>query len=199
MIGVVLCGGKSTRMGSDKGLLQHEALTWVEIMANKLAGLKLAVVLSVNEQQFPLYSAKFTHLPIVKDFHSLNINGPLKGILSVSLTKPHDDLIVLACDMPEMHQKVIGHLMRISSGRKEEAFAFMNISGVEPLCAIYTSEGLKKIYECYKQGQLKKHSLHYVLENLKTFYLPVPDEWKEYFKNCNSPDDLGNLKITSSL
>ena len=30
MIGVALCGGQSTRMGADKGLLMQNDLTWVD-------------------------------------------------------------------------------------------------------------------------------------------------------------------------
>src|SRR3954471_19225578 len=152
MTGVVLCGGKSERMGSDKGMLQQESLTWAELAATKLAGLKLPVVLSVNEQQYPLYSIKFPSFPIIKDDISLGIYGPLKGILSVHRQLQQDDLLVLACDMPAMREEVIEYLIKESSGKKGEAFVFLNEKSVEPLCAIYTFNGLKKIYERYRRG-----------------------------------------------
>lgn len=193
MTGVVLCGGKSLRMGADKGLLQQQSLTWAELAANKLTDLKLAVVLSVNEQQFPLYSKIFSHLSIIEDDISLQVYGPLKGILSVHLQHPDSDLVVLACDMPAMQKPVIDHLIQTSSDKKEDAFVFKNNINVEPLCAVYTSKGLKKIYEQYKQGQLKQHSLHYVLENIATVHLSIPAAWQEYFNNYNSPDDLNSL------
>ncbi len=193
MTGVVLCGGKSSRMGSDKGLIEQQSEAWGELSANKLIALKLPVVLSVNEQQYPLYSSKFTQLQLIKDDVFLDVYGPLKGILSVHLLQPYNDLLVLACDMPAMQKEVIDYLIQTSSGKKEEAFVFLNDKYAEPLCALYTTKGLKKIYEKYKQGQLKKHSLHYVLENINTCYLAIPGKWKEYFINYNSPDDLNNL------
>lgn len=190
MTGVVLCGGKSLRMGTDKGLLQHQSFTWAELAANKLSSLQLPVVLSVNEQQCPLYSDTFARLSIIKDHASLNVFGPLRGILSVHLQLPAQDLIVLACDMPAMQKQVIEYLIKTSYEKKEEAFVFRNDSHAEPLCAIYTCKGLKKIYERYKQAQLKKHSLHYVLANINTFYLTVPANLKQCFNNYNSPDEL---------
>lgn len=193
MTGVVLCGGKSSRMGSDKGLLQQQSLPWAEITANILFDLKLPVVLSVSSQQYPLYKVKFEHLSLIKDEDSLKVHGPLKGIFSVHLQLQAEDLLVLACDMPAMQKEVIGHLIKTSSGKEEEAFVFKNETNAEPLCAIYTSKGLKRIYELYEQGQLKKHSLHYVLDNIVTAYLSIPAEWKEYFSNYNSPEDLKSL------
>lgn len=193
MTGVVLCGGKSTRMGADKGLLQKQSQTWAELAANKLVSSKLPVVLSVNEEQYPLYSAKFTNWTITKDDASLEVYGPLKGILSVHLLQPGTDLLVLACDMAAMQKEVIDYLIKISSGKNEEAFAFKNDRHAEPLCAVYTSKGLKKIYNLCKERQLKKHSLHYVLENVETCYLQIHDGWKKYFSNYNSPGDLSDL------
>ncbi len=195
MTGVVLCGGKSLRMGADKGLLKQQAWTWAELAAKKLTDLKLPVVLSVNEQQYHLYSKLFPQLPILNGDISLQVYGPLKGILSVHIQRPDTDLLVLACDMPAMQNVAIDYLIRTSSGKKEEAFVFKNDMFAEPLCAVYTSKALKKVYERYKQGKLIKHSLHYVLENIQTCYLTVPDMWKEYFNNYNSPDDIVDLKI----
>lgn len=193
MTGVVLCGGKSSRMGTDKGLLEQQSHTWAELTANKLIALKLPVVLSVNPQQYSIYVEKFNCFLIINDDSSLKMYGPLKGILSVHLHIPGEDLLVIACDMPAMQKEVIDHLIKASSGKTEEAFVFENDTHAEPLCAIYTSGGLERIYKEYKEGQLKKHSLHHVLENINTCYLPIPGSWKQYFNNYNSPGDLVNL------
>lgn len=194
MTGVVLCGGKSSRMGADKGLLEQQASTWAELAANKLITSGLSVALSVNEQQYPFYLEKFKQLLIIPDSYSLDVYGPLKGILSVHLYNPVADLLVIACDMPAMKTAVIDHLVTASEGEGGEAFVFKNDAHAEPLCAIYTSIGLKKIYEDFKQNQLKKHSLRHALEKLDTRYLHIPASWKHYFANYNSPEDLVNLK-----
>jgi molybdopterin-guanine dinucleotide biosynthesis protein A len=190
MTGIVLCGGKSSRMGSDKGLLQYEFLTWAELAAIKFTALQLPFVLSVNDQQYQTYSEQFSQFSFIKDNPSLHVNGPLQGILSVHMEQPDEDLFVLACDMPSMEIEPLAYLLNLSLQKSEEAFAFQEGSHVEPVCAIYTTKGLRKIYNQYKQGQLMKDNLHYVLDNVNTFYDPVPEKWKEYFHNYNSPDDL---------
>jgi molybdopterin-guanine dinucleotide biosynthesis protein A len=193
MIGVVLCGGQSTRMGSDKGLMQYKFLTLAEIVISKLAASIEQVVLSVNEQQYVSYAKKFPELVIVKDDMALAVYGPLKGILSVHLQYPAVDLLVLACDMLSMHTDVLKYLINTSSVKEEDAFVFQTNKHIEPLCAIYTAKGLTKICQLYNQGQLKKNSMHSILERIQTCYLPVNQEWNNYFNNYNSSSDLSAL------
>src|SRR6478609_4900993 len=102
MIAVVLCGGQSMRMGTDKGLIKQDSITWSELACNKLASLQLPVVLSVNKQQYRAYAAIHQSTLLIQDDDALDIGGPLKGILSVHLQAAEKDLMVLACDMPDM-------------------------------------------------------------------------------------------------
>ena len=81
LLGVILCGGKSTRMGADKGLLEKNGKAWVKIIAEKLLSLKLPVVVSINNQQREAYANLFSLDELVVD--SIDIQGPLKGLLSV--------------------------------------------------------------------------------------------------------------------
>ena len=39
MLGIVLCGGNSSRMGSDKGLLNLQAKTWAQTSIDKFASI----------------------------------------------------------------------------------------------------------------------------------------------------------------
>src|SRR6266542_3948944 len=107
MTGVVLCGGQSTRMGTDKGLLVHQSITWAQRAADKLAQLNLPVVLSINEQQQIAYASSFDTALLITDNKDLLIGGPLRGIVSVHLQYPTEDLFVLACDMIDMNKKYL--------------------------------------------------------------------------------------------
>lgn len=193
MTGVVLCGGQSSRMGKDKGLLQHESSSWAQLAANKLTALHLPVVLSVNSQQYDSYNKLFQNPILIKDDDSLNIGGPLKGLLSVYLQLPAEDLLVLACDMRYMKIEVLQQLLKTNSATNAEAIVFDNENTIEPLCAVYKATGLKKIYDQYSHGLLKKFSMYYILQLLNTCCLPVPQEWRICFTNFNTPEDLSPL------
>ena len=60
----------------------------------------------------------------------------------------------------------------------------------QPLCGIYTSVGLKKIYTMFAEGILSRYSMIHALEILDTKYLPAITEDFPSFNNYNSPNEL---------
>ena len=194
MIGLILCGGKSSRMGTDKGLLLKENIPWARLAFNKLAELGLHVLLSVNKMQTEFYQSYFSIDHLVEDNEQLIIGGPLKGLLSVHQFYPNEDIFLLACDMPLIEKKVFDHLIEnYNSNPEKEVFVFENEGNIEPLCAIYTSKALKNILSLYICSQLKKHSMKYIIEQFDLLKINLPPEWKTCFNNYNHPDDLSNL------
>ena len=146
MLGIILCGGQSSRMGSDKGLLIHEAKTWAQTAWEKLAVLKLPMLLSVNGQQVAEYAKVFSPETLIIDDRTLDIRGPLLGVLSVHLQHPDKDLFILACDLPLMDASLLKELFSLyQQSKKYDAYIFTNDKEPEPLCGIYTSKALKKI------------------------------------------------------
>ncbi len=191
MTGIVLCGGQSTRMGSDKGLLPTDDSTWAKAAINKLAALQIPVSLSVNERQYYIYAAAFSETAIIPDNDSLVLHGPLLGVLSAHLQHPLQNLFVLACDMPLMETSVLrdlyNHYLQTNA---YNAFVFTNDEEPEPLCGIYCARGLAIILDMYKTDALTRHSMKFMLENLNTRYIAITKEQKKHFKNFNAHADL---------
>jgi molybdenum cofactor guanylyltransferase len=191
MLGVVLCGGKSSRMGDDKGLLLVNNKSWAKATQEKLALMNLPTVLSVGEAQVEKYRLLFPKEQLIVDNSELALAGPLLGVLSVHIRFPKEDLLVLACDLPNMQQTVLEKLQEEHlKNNDSEVFVFKFAEQVEPLCGIYTSRGVAKILALYQTKNLLKHSMMYVLGQLQTTHLIPEENWKPYFKNFNSPADL---------
>ncbi len=204
MTGVVLCGGKSTRMGDDKGLLQvplpsesgnlNQANTWAKTATDKIGVLQLQVVLSVNAMQQDSYATIFPAGQLIKDDDNLHLKGPLCGVLSVHLQYPEEDLLVLACDMPLMEPAILRELIKnYEQNPREDAFVYTNEGEPEPLCGIYKANGLSKIIQLYKTQQLPRHSMKYMLEHIHTKLLPLANDQKKYFCNFNAHAELNGL------
>jgi molybdopterin-guanine dinucleotide biosynthesis protein A len=188
LIGIIACGGSSTRMGTDKGLIKVKDLTWAEIAFQKSQSLSIPSFISINKSQEEVYSKIFTLENLSVD--SLDIKGPLAGLLTTHKNNTHVDILLLACDMIDIENKQLNELIDIYINRSKEYdfFVYKNNDEFEPMPGIYTAKGLSKIAEEYDNKILKKHSLKYVLDSGNCLSITITNSNLRYFKNYNRPD-----------
>ncbi len=194
MLGVLLCGGLSTRMESDKGLMHFKQNTWAEHAANLFKQLDLPFIVSVNSKQVKNYTSFFSADKLLTDNPILQINGPLCGVISAHIKHPNQDLLVLACDMPLMQKDLLQILLnQYQLNDPFGAYYFLNNGQPEPLCAIYKASALSTIYQLYQDKKLLKHSMKFVLDQIPSAALTLNKDQVEYFKNFNARTDLNGL------
>jgi molybdopterin-guanine dinucleotide biosynthesis protein A len=194
MLDVVLCGGQSTRMGSDKGLLKYRSKTWAEVAVDKLQQFELRVIISINSNQFSGYSEIFSPKILVEDDESLYLRGPLAALLTIHKKFPLEDLMVLACDMLLMETTLLKELLsQYKQHTSFDAFIYTNNAEPEPLCGIYKANALNKIFQLYQANQLTKHSMKYALEQINVYTIPLTNDKKKFFKNFNTSEELNSL------
>jgi molybdopterin-guanine dinucleotide biosynthesis protein A len=182
ILGVVLCGGQSKRMGSDKGLLVKDGTPWAVLIAQKLQDAGLDVVVSINEKQQQAYQEIFPETPLIVDH--LPIDGPLDGLLSTHRNYPEMDILLMACDLIDMKLEVIQNLLTsLIISHDFDYYVYQQQGFTQPFCAIYTARGLAQVYEAFRLNLLKKYSLHERFETGNTLYLQGEDE--ESFMNYN--------------
>jgi molybdenum cofactor guanylyltransferase len=184
LLGVVMCGGLSTRMGRDKGLIMKKGKTWSEIAYKNLASLQIPVYVSVNEFQLSSYNKIFGLNNLVVDDNELN--GPLKGLMAVHRKFPEKDLFILASDMTDMNTSLLQELsLSYLINVNFDFHVFKNDTELEPLCAIYKAEALDRIRKTYLANQLHKHSMKYILSLGTICTIPLTIDKKACFANYN--------------
>ncbi len=194
LLGVVLCGGLSSRMGKDKGILKIRGKHWAEHCREILMEFFGKVVLSINQNQLVHYEKFFRIEDLVLD--SFSVKGPLKGILSTHREYSQNDLFILACDMISMQSDAITLLLNAYKNHSGfDFYIFKNKGRIEPLCGIYTSNGLKKVELQFAALRTDSHSVMNILENNKTFFLESDSNIESYFRNYNSPEDTKILEL----
>jgi len=187
ILGIIFCGGKSLRMGTDKELISLGQQNWAQHAFEKLSSLGLTVKVSINPMQKKTYINYFQESNLIVDDFPIDIGGPLLGLLSAHLKNPLEDHFVLACDTPLMNGKALKKLIdayRHFTGF--EAYVFENDGRFEPLCAIYTASALKRILGLLETGEMRKHSMKEVLYHLNIKVLKVEQEDIQAFENFNS-------------
>lgn len=182
LLGVILCGGESKRMGSDKGLMEKEGETWAGLAAGKLTAFAIPVVFSISKKQYELYSKTFAPDSLVID--NLDIEGPLKGLLSVHERFPERDILLMACDLVDMDEATISKLVLEYKSAGDYDFFVYQDKFAEPFCAIYTSKGLEPVFRKAKANSLIKFSFQRILDDGKTLRVPISNT--SSFKNFNT-------------
>lgn len=145
LYGLVLAGGRSSRMGTDKAALMHpDGRTLARRTHDLLVDAGCAeVMLSLrHDQPIPTGFYDKAGLAVVRDPEEGSA-GPLAGIVAAMSLRPDADWLVLACDLPRLDLKTLRHLN--SSILPDEMFLSYRseFDGLpEPLCAIYAPAAL---------------------------------------------------------
>ncbi len=194
MLGLVLCGGQSTRMGADKGLIIQDNITWALTAADKLAEFGIDVAFSINSKQESDYEKSLEGRQLIKDNATISVKGPLSGLLAAHINHSTADIFVLACDLLLMQKQLLHEVLLASSTQPDfDAYLFKNDNEYEPLCGIYKATALSVIYNMHLQYSLARHSMKYALEQLNVFSIPVKEQNLAFFKNFNSHAERNGL------
>ena len=140
LYGLVLSGGKSTRMGSDKGQISYHGRPQREYLYELLENVCQEVFISIREEQQDSFTGAFNFI------YDANLyRGPFNGILSAHARFPNAAWMVLACDLPLIDLPTL-RLLNDSRRVDMDATALATEkSGLpEPLAAIWEPGGLEK-------------------------------------------------------
>jgi molybdopterin-guanine dinucleotide biosynthesis protein A len=142
----ILAGGRSRRFdGRDKSMLRVDGQTILDRQLTALAGLADQVWLVGYRGVAPDPS-----VTIVPD--RLAARGPLGG-LDAALAAADGALLVLACDMPNVTQPMLRHLIQRLDGM--DAVVPRSRHGYHPLCAVYASSCRAAVRRRLESGALR--------------------------------------------
>ncbi len=133
LYGLVLSGGKSTRMGADKSVISYHGKPQREYLYDLLNQSCEETFVSLREDQEGALPS------CIKTIVDLNeYKGPYNGLLSAHKKYPKVAWLVLACDLPLMDLEALQELIAARNPEKmATAFALKENPLPEPLCAIW--------------------------------------------------------------
>ncbi len=182
IIGCVMIGGKSTRMGSPKHLLQKGGKTWLGRTAELLQDVTDSVVVA-GAGEIPSQLAGYPRLTDVPD-----AEGPMSGLLAAMRWSPRVSWLVAACDLPNLSADALKWLV---STRRPGVWATMprleGSSIAEPLLAHYDFRCLPALQQ---QAAHKNYRLLELARYPKVASPEIPPHLASAWNNVNSPSDL---------
>lgn len=158
--GAILAGGRSTRMGTNKALLEVGGVRLIDGALVTLRAIFPEVLLVANDPE--PYAA--LGLPIVADL--IPGKGPLGGLYTAVTAAINPWAFCLACDMPFANARLIQHLVALAEGY--DVVVPRTAEGVQPLHAVYGKTCLAAMRRQIEADRLKIDRLY---ESLRVRYV----------------------------
>jgi len=188
--GVILAGGKSSRMGSNKSFLKIGNQTIIERIVDLMKSIFSEVIIITNSPD----EYKHLNLPLFEDIFKWK--GPLAGIHSALINSTTEKVFVISCDMPLMTDEMIKYIVDYKS---DKPVIFCKAAGYhQPLAGVYSKTVINKIEAVLNSKQVSDISFHQFLISVNAEIIQ-PENLKFYtddlFFNLNKIEDYNQLKF----
>ncbi len=183
ILGVILAGGKSSRMGSDKGLVEFKSKPMAQYAIELLQPLCDELVISTGNVDY----LQFGYQTIADLVPSC---GPIGGMFSVMHSLPAKRYFFLSCDVPHIPSALAKEILT-HKDKAEIVVPIHSQNRCEPLFGLYSKNVLPNLVRQIEKGNYKLLDL---LKECNTYYLDVPEVGNAktlyLFKNVNTPGDV---------
>ncbi len=186
LTGIILSGGKSRRMGKEKGTSLLFGKPLIEYAVDVITQICDEIIIGTNTNDY-----NYLGYQVVRD--EIKNIGPIGGIYSCLKSSQTTDNIILSCDMPLVSVDLTKYIL---SEREDFEVVVPEFKGFpEPLCAFYNKNIIDRLLKNIHSGKFK------IQEVIKQFHitrLPIDSTLPFYnehlFTNINSPDDLKKIE-----
>ncbi len=186
--GIILCGGKSVRMGENKAFIHIEGVPIIKRIYDLFKGLFHEVIIVTNQKDlFSDFDSK-----IYSDL--IPGKGAIGGLYTGIFFASFQHSFCVACDMPFINKSVVQYL--IENIDDADVVIPRTKDGLEPLHAIYSKNCVKPIRRMIDEGKSKIVDIY---DQVKVKIVDEKDFFRydpggESFINVNTPEELRSIR-----
>ena len=183
IVGVILAGGKSRRMRTNKALVEFHGFPLIQHIATVMTKTFATVVIIADD------GAEYAslNLPTYPDIRK-NC-GPLGGIHSAFIHTSAERIFVVSCDEPFITKDLVEYICDFGSSSDIKVPSRHGMA--EPLCGLYSRNVLTALERCIDLDDLK---VKHLLLQCHTTTIPISPSLPFYkdhlFANLNEPSDF---------
>lgn len=182
--GIILAGGKSSRMGTDKGTLLLNGITFTQHIINNLTPIVDEIIIVSNHDIYDQFGVK-------RISDNIQNYGPVAAIYTGLKASKTDHNLIISCDSPKVDIHVFKPLLE-EINNKYDIVQYICNSRTMPLIALYN----KKCLGIFKLALKNKiHKLRFVIKQLNAKTMNASDEIRHKIININTPKDLEKHNI----
>lgn len=188
VVGLMLAGGKSRRMGEDKAaMVFRDGQTQLEMIESLLSDVGVESFLSVRADQDAAGRLDDT---IVRD--AFGDVGPLGALASAQAMRPDVAWLVVACDLPMLSKQAVEQLLADRTPSADATFFSSRFDGrPEPLCAIWEPSSAAAVRATV---DAKKLCARHLLEDGSLDVVALTPDDPTALDNANTPEEADAIR-----
>lgn len=177
--GIILAGGKSSRMGSEKGLMMLHSKAFIDHIIDALQPLVQELIIVSNCEAYDSLGYK-RYEDILKDA------GPLAGLYTGLYYSHTEKNLVVSCDVPLVTTKVLQSLIDTSLS-EASIVQYQSHGKLMPLVALYKKHCEQHCLELLAAGERRLLELS---KHVKTKTIVLETKLEKYVQNINTKEQL---------
>lgn len=178
--GVILSGGRSSRMGQDKGLVEVEGTPLFMHIAKRLAPQVSTILISSNQNR----QRYGEHYPVIGDLIP-DFAGPLSGMLAALLASETEWIACVPCDVPAFPDDLVERLWQTKD--KAPAVYATDAERAHPALCLLNKSLIPSLQQYLEQGERRVMLFLAQCGARKARFANAAD-----FANLNTPEDVAN-------
>ncbi|WP_111306998.1 molybdenum cofactor guanylyltransferase [Confluentibacter sediminis] len=182
--GIILSGGKSKRMGTDKGFLLYGGKYFIQYSIEALKPLVNETIIVSNHIDYDVFG-----LNRVED--TFENYGPLAGLYSGLQHSKTKYNLVLSCDIPLIKTNILKKLIK-AADNDSDIIQIESDGKTMPLIALYKKECAAIFLKLLNHNERR---LQYAVNQCKVKTVVLDDAEELFTRNINTPEELNEITI----
>lgn len=178
---IILAGGDSRRMGSDKGLLKRSGKPFVLRVIESAKPVSNRVMIITSNDEYKRFGQ-----PVYDDL--IKGKGPAGGIYTGLSISMYETNIILSCDIPFIEPSLISVLL--SRSGNEDVLYYKDGETKHPLIGIYKKSAAAHFKKCIDKNILKMED---ILKSMKVKELDLPEPMRKQAQNINTKQEFDTM------
>ncbi|MGB0896625.1 MAG: molybdenum cofactor guanylyltransferase [Flavobacteriaceae bacterium] len=180
--GIILAGGKSSRMGTDKGFILFKNKPFIQHCIDALQSFVDDIIIVSNNKLYDQFNA-------IRVDDLIENSGPLAGIYTGLHHSKTTTNIVLSCDIPLINTALISTLVQHHTTQVNITYVISNNKQM-PLIAIYKKDCLPV---CLQLLNANERRLKTLLKSVTTNAVTLDETLQKHTVNINTLNELNKL------
>ncbi|MBN3521159.1 molybdenum cofactor guanylyltransferase [Algoriphagus lutimaris] len=179
----ILCGGKSSRMNTEKGLVEFHGKSFLQWILDAVTPMTSTITLVTKNVAYACFG-----LPMIPDL--VEDQGPVGGIYTALADSSFRYNLILSCDIPKITTEVLSALIQTAKGSDKDVFILSDGKHDYPLIGCYQKSLLQAFQYAIEQQHLKLCPL---VDSLRHQKLVITPKDQAAIRNINTQEELLSL------